>query len=134
MTDDQKLNTSGLKKIIKSDDFEDPLVFLEAVANGYDPRKTSKIYDLVNEINDFAGGAPNPQEWAEVVEHVNKYHQKENVKLSESINASKILAEYLHAKRKHIETVDGNASVAAHNDPLTAEEIEIFREVFNDEF
>ena len=112
----------------------DPLAFLSAITAGYDPRSVSKVYELVNEIDNFSDGSPSKSDWAEVVDHVNQYHKYKAVTVAESLNASKALAEYLHPKRKQVENIDKGKGNQAHNDPLSEDEILTFKEVFNDEF
>lgn len=116
------------------DKLGDPLDFLRAVTAGYDPRSVSKIYELVNEIDNFSDGSPSKSDWAEVVDHVNQYHKHKAVTVAESLTASKALAEYLHPKRKQVENIDKSNANQAYNDPLSEDEILTFKEVFNDEF
>lgn len=122
-----------LRERILTGELKDPLVFLEALVVGYDPRKTSGIYDLIMEIDSFSGGAPSKQDWAEVVDYANKFHKFQEVSLSDSFNASKTLAEYLHPKRKQIDISDTSSS-DPNKDPLTAEEVQLFREKFNEAY
>lgn len=128
-----KLTIDELREMIHNKEASDPLVFLECVMNGQDPRVHSKIYGLVNDIDGFCDGVPTKAEWQEVVELVNASYKYQPVKLSESSSAAKTLAEYLHAKRKNIELSE-TSNVSGSATPLTEEEIELFREKFNDQF
>lgn len=115
------------------DSKSDPLSFLESVMKGQDPRGLSSIYELVTAINDFT--ELSESDWEEIVAEVTDNLKHQPVSLSESLNAGKTLAEYQHAKRKHIELKDGGTiSLSAHNMPLSIEEIELFKEKFNGDF
>lgn len=128
------LNIEELRHLINEGKAKDPLVFLEAVMNGQDPRKLSGIYDLIMEIDSFTGGDIGKSEWNEILDHVTSRYKYHTVPLSESMSAAKTVAEYLHAKRKQIETVDTNNTANPNANPLTEDEIDLFKEKFNDEF
>lgn len=128
------LSIEDLRGLINKGEAKDPLVFLESIMNGQDPRKLSSIYDLICEIDDFSGGEITSADWSEIVDHVSSRYKYQSVSLEQSMSASKTIAEYLHAKRKQIDINDGQGESDASNDPLTAEEIELFKEKFNDEF
>ena len=129
----KQLTISQMRDLINSGEVKDPLVFLESIMNGQDPRKVSGIYKLILDINDFSDGDISREDWTEVVDYVISNFKYSTVSISESINAAKTLAEYLHPKRKQIEKVDG-ASGTSVAGKLTEEEIELFKEKFNDEF
>jgi hypothetical protein len=129
------LSIQDLRELIHEGEAKDPLVFLEAVMNGQDPRRLSSIYELVMEIDSFSDGDISKGDWYEIVDLVMNNFKYHTVTLSESITASKTLAEYLHAKRKQVEVNGGNSgSASAADNPLTDEEIELFKEKFNDDF
>lgn len=129
------LTVKDLRELIHEGEAKDPLVFLEAVMNGQDPRRLSSIYELIVEIDSFSDGDISKSDWYEVVDLVMNNFKYHTVTLSESIAASKTLAEYLHAKRKQVELNGGSSgTTSAHDDPLTEEEIELFKEKFNDDF
>ena len=128
------LTIEELRELINKGEAKDPLVFLEAVMNGQDPRRLSSIYDLVMEIDEFTGGDINKSDWNELLDHVMCRFKYQTVSLAESVGASKTIAEYLHAKRKQVETVDRNNESNPNAHPLEADEIELFKEKFNDEF
>ena len=102
------ITIEDLRDSINDGTSKDPLVFLESVMNGQDPRKLSSIYELVMEIDGFCNGDLSSGDWSEIVEHVDQYNKYKDVSLNESIVASKTLAEYLYAKRKQVEIKDGS--------------------------
>lgn len=129
------LTVEDLRGLINKGQAKDPLVFLESVMNGYDPRQISRLYKLVTDIHDFSDGDPDPSDWAEVIDIVLSDYKYRHVGLTESITAAKTVAEYLYAKRKQVDTSNsGSSSDNPANNPLTEEEIELFKERFNDEF
>jgi len=128
------LNIDQLRELIHKGEAKDPLVFLESVMGGQDPRKTSGIYKLIMEIDSFTGGDIAPTDWTEIVDYVLNHAKYHEVSLNESTQAAKTIAEYLHAKRKQIEKLDGMSSGNASSTPLSEEEIELFKERFNDDF
>ena len=129
------LTVDELRKLIRQGEAADPLVFLEAVMNGQDPRKASELCELVSEIDGFSEGDIARHDWAEVVSFVTSNLQYQPVTLAESMTAGKTLAEYLHPKRKQVDIsgLGAGAGVNAQS-PLTAEEVELFREKFNEQF
>jgi len=129
-----KISITDLRELIHKGEATDPLCFLESVMNGQDPRKQSSIYQLVMEIDDFTGGDITHADWSELVDHVITHNKFHSVSLTESVNASKTLAEYLFAKRKQIDITDNRDGAVIVNSPLSVEEIELFKETFNDEF
>lgn len=128
------LTIEQLRDLISTGESKDPLVFLECIMNGSDPRDTSDIYDLVMDIDGFTeDGVPSKEDWKQLVYHVENHFKYKIVSLSESTSAAKTLAEYLYAKRKQVDINDGS-SEEMKLPPLTEEEIDLFREKFNDEF
>jgi hypothetical protein len=131
----KSLSIMDLRDLINKGEAKDPLVFLESIMNGQDPRRLSSIYELVNEIDSFSNGELSKSDWSEIVAHVCDRFKYHTVPLGDSLAASKTLAEYLHAKRKQVEiTGNQDGSVNSSNNPLSEEEIELFKEKFNDEF
>ncbi len=129
------LTVEDLRDLINKGQAKDPLIFLEAVMNGQDPRNISRIYKLVMDIHDFSDGDVDPADWAEIVDLVLAEYKYRPVGIGESITAAKTMSEYLYAKRKQVDTNGGSGDGGSvHDNPLTAEEIELFKEVFNDEF
>ena len=131
----QPISIEQLRDLINKGEVNDPLVFLESIMNGQDPRKLSRIYELVCEIDDFKQDQVSNEDWNELYDLVFNNYKYYTVSLADSIGASKTLAEYLHAKRKQVEVrgAEGSSGDPANN-PLTEEEIILFRERFNDEF
>jgi len=129
------LTIDELRDLINKGEAKDPLVFLEAVMNGQDPRGLSRLYKLVTDIQEFNNGEPDPSDWAEVIDLVMSDFKFRGVILGESIAAAKTLSEYLYPKRKQVD-IGGSqgGSGDIQNNPLTEEEIELFKERFNDEF
>ena len=128
------LKIEELRELIHTGTAKDPLVFLESVMNGQDPRTFSGVYKLIMEINDFTNGNLEKADWDELVDYAINHAKYHSVSLSESTSAAKTIAEYLHAKRKQIEKYDGSAAGDGSAEPLSEEEIELFKEKFNDEF
>jgi len=128
------LSIEDLRDLINKGEVKDPLVFLESVMNGQDPRKLSSIYDLICEIDSFTNGDISKSDWSEIVDHVVAHYKYHTVNLKDSLSASKTLAEYLHSKRKQVEVIDGQNLTGHLNNPLTEEEIELFKEKFNEDF
>lgn len=129
------LTVDDLRQLISEGQAKDPLIFLEAVMNGQDPRQLSRLYRLVTDINDFCDGTPDPSDWAGVVDLVVSEMKFRPVGIGESITAAKTMAEYMYAKRKQVDTGGGSGDGGSvQNSPLTEEEIELFKERFNDEF
>ena len=134
MMSSNPISIDQLRDLINKGEAKDPLVFLESVMNGQDPRRLSDIYRLVLEIEDFRNGPPTESEWAEVVDLVISRFKYHSVSLGESSNAAKTLAEYMYAKRKSVEVNGAGGEGSASSAPLTEEEIELFKEKFNEEF
>lgn len=129
------LTVVELRDLIKKGEAKDPLIFLEAVMNGQDPRKLSSIYELIMEIDEFSGGEVCKEDWNEIVDHIMTRFKYSTVSMGDSMNASKTLAEYLHPKRKQVEITGSASGVGSVPDnPLSEEEIYLFREKFNDEY
>ena len=129
------LSIDDLRHLVHKGEAKDPLVFLESVMNGQDPRRLSSIYELILEIDSFTGGDIGSGEWGEIVDHVSNRYKYKPVSLGESTNAAKTLAEYLHAKRKQVE-IKGAGGIGGSivDTPLSEDEIELFKEKFNDDF
>lgn len=132
----EPLSIEELRELINEGKARDPLIFLEAVMNGQDPRKLSDVYDLVMDIEGFNEGDDIPRsDWNDLLDLVISRFKYSVVSLNESSSAARTLAEYLHPKRKHIEmSADITTQADANSDPLSEEEIELFKEKFNDEF
>lgn len=129
------LSIAELRDLIHQGKASDPLVFLESIMNGQDPREQSHIYKLACEIDEYCtDDGISREDWDEIFDHITTYHKYQKVSITESINAGKTLAEYLHAKRKQIDIGASNGDGSIVDSPLTEEEIVLFRERFNDEY
>lgn len=127
-------SVEALRELINKGEAQDPLIFLESVMNGQDPRRLSSIYELIVEIDSFSDGEISKADWCEIVDHVYQRYKYHTVSMSESMSAAKTIAEYMHAKRKQVETLGADSVSDPANHPLTADEIELFKEKFNEEF
>lgn len=130
----KSLSIEQLRDLINKGEANDPLVFLESIMSGQDPRRINKLFELVNEIHAFSDGEPTPADWLEVLDYINTHIKYQIVSMSESIGAAKTLSEYLHPKRKQIDIGESGNGGDGSAAPLTEEEIELFKEKFNDEF
>lgn len=125
-----------LRGFIEAGESPDPLLFLEAIMNGQDPRNISEVYDLVCEIDDWGNDEISYSDWCEVVECIRKNYKYHKVSISESHSAAVSLASYLHPKQKQVELSGGVSAghIKISDYPLLDEDIERFKEIFNDEF
>ena len=87
------LKIEELRELIRKGEAKDPLVFLESVINGYDPRKFSGIYKLIMEMEDFTGGEITPADWGELVDYAVTHAKYHSVTLNESTSAARTIAE-----------------------------------------
>ena len=115
--------------------------FLATVMSGKDPRPVeSPLYALVKRITfrEFTIGGdpfPTPDDWIAIVTEVlgSGLYEKAFVDIGLSTRAAEKLMEYLHAKMKSVE-VNATVDARIHITPLTDDELDGFRERFNDEF
>lgn len=129
----KSLNIEEFRELIHNGEASDPLIFLESVMNGQDPRRYSEIYQLALDIDDFSGGCPDPEEWGEMFDKIRTLCKYKPVSISESTAAAKTIAEYLHAKRKQVETKTSTGEQGKPAD-LTDDEIRAFLKIYEDEF
>ncbi len=129
----KSLNIEEFRELIHDGQASDPLIFLESVMNGQDPRRHSEVYQLALDIDDFSGGCPGPEDWAEIFELIRMLCKYKLVSLSESTTAAKTIAEYLHAKRKQVETKDLNGEQAQPS-PLLKKEIREVLKIYEENF
>lgn len=130
----KKLSIDDMRELIHLKEFTDPLIFLESIMTGQDPREHSELYNLACEIDEFSNGEPTPDDWCEIFERIKQVGKYKVVSLSESITASKTLAEYLHAKKKQIDISGNNGDTLTSASPLTLDEIEVFKGRFNADY
>ena len=128
---EDRVSIDELRGRIHDGECSDPIVLLESLVAGVDPRRTSELYDLIEEISDF--GFPDDSDWQSILNLVRGKFKYDSVSISESHSAAKTLAEYLHSKRKQID-INTNNSEEASVPELTELEIETFKQVWNDEF
>ena len=133
MAKKKPIDVEQYKELISKGKLVDPLIFLESLVNGTDLRNTSQVYDLVIEIDEMTDGEPTPDDWEEVVNMVRWNYKQEKVKIAVSQRAAEKLAEYIHPKVKPDEANNGTG-VATRLEPLTEDDIDIFKEKFNEEF
>lgn len=132
-TKNVKLSITELRERIESGEILDPIVFLESIMSGQDPRKLSNVYTLAEEIQDLTGGELEVSDWEEMLECIRETIKFEPVSLQESQTAAKIIAEYLHPKRKQVDVTGGSGDCKSSGiSPLTKEELITLRDTFND--
>jgi len=130
----QKLSIIELREKIHIGQANDPLVFLEAIMTGQDPRFTSDLFNIVESIQDFTDGEPTPDDWSDLYKYVTEHMKYQEVTIAQSVNAAKSLSEYLHPKRKQIDVIGTINQDSAKIESLTIEEVELFKEKWNDEY
>lgn len=123
-----------LRELIYKKQATDPLVFLESIVSGQDPRGLSQIYELTIEIEEMTGGEPSKSDWAELLDLIARKQKYSGVDLKQSQEAAKTLAEYLYPKRKQVEKSNKNDNQNTSSAPLTKSEILEFGEIFNANF
>lgn len=128
----EKASAEEYRELIDKGEFNDPLVFLDALISGRDPRQLSKIYELVTEIEEFSGGdPPSKEDWCEIVDLVKSVYKYKEVPLAASQKAASDAAQYLHPKRKQVEVLGDDTKFDLESNPLTEDEIKLFKEKFN---
>lgn len=122
-----------IDEVCEASGISEPLSFLASLMAGKDPRSTSRIWALVQVIEDENfGDVPTDEQWEEIVKLVEAEYEPEPVDLITSQKAANTLAEYRHPKRKSIELTSegGNMEVPE----LTEGEFDAFEAWFNDQF
>jgi len=123
------------KKAMNEGRLSNPLLFLESVSQGADTRRVSRVYKLVCEIEEFEGETISQSSWEELRKLIHEEFEFGIVSLSESITAAKTLAEYLYPKRKQVDISNNDSTTRSGSSiNLTEEEIELFKEKFNEYF
>lgn len=122
-----------LRELIYEGEASDPLIFLESVMNGQDPRRFSDVYKLALDIEEFSDGVPSPDEWFDLFEQIRLVCKYKTVTLSESTSAAKTVAEYLHAKRKSLD-INTGAEGQTQIEELRESEIKAFLTIYEQEF
>lgn len=122
-----------IDEVCEINGISEPLNFLASLMAGKDPRSTSKIWDLIQVIEDENfGDVPTDEQWEEVIQIVRSQYEPEPVDLLTSQKAANTLAEYRHSKRKSIELSTGNGNMEVPE--LTDGEFDMFEEWFNEQF
>lgn len=129
-----KLTIPQLREAIKKGESTDPLAFLEAVMHRQDPTCMSSIHNLANDINDLNDGPPNKKEWKQLLKLIDKYCRYRVSSSTEANNAARVLVEYMHPKRRSIETTNLNVNANLADNPLTKPEINKLLKEWNAEF
>lgn len=129
-----------VERVSKRQGSPSPGEFLATVMSGQDPRPMdSPLYELVRKIalREFTGGDPHPseEEWTTIQTMVldSDLYKASRVPIEQSLTAAQKLMEYLHAKMKAVE-VSGGLDVKVEVKPLTGDELDAFKERFDDEF
>lgn len=128
------ISIKELRERISTSECVDPLIFLESIVSGQDPRVVSQLFDLVEEIQEFTGGSPDKADWKQLYTFVNEEIKYRSPTISESLSAAKALSEYLHPKRKQVEITGNTAGGIGKVEPLTIEDIKLFRERWDEEY
>ena len=129
-----KLTIIELRAAIKRGESIDPIAFLEATMMRQDPTQLSKIYELVQDIQDMNDGPPSKGEWKELVKLIGRHCKYRISSVGESHSAARTLAEYMHPKKRSIETTNVNLNSDIAKSPLTDKEIDKLLRKWNDEF
>ena len=130
------LSIAELRDRINRNEMVDPLVTLEAITNGQDPRQISKLYDMVMDIEEMnrPDDDINRGDWDELMDFILKHGKHDTVQIKQTLLAAKTLAEYVHPKVKNSDIVGNDGVINSVSLPLTDDEVRTFKQVFNDEF
>lgn len=112
-----------------------PFEFLMQVASGTDPRNTSLIYNMVEQLENQNGEgvAPDDFDWMELVDVVREKYKGAKVSIGESQAATKLILEYTHSKKRQTD-LNGAVEGQGEIESLTAREIRLFTKKFNHEY
>jgi hypothetical protein len=130
----KNLTIDNFRDLIAEGDAKDPLIFLESLMSGFDPRQLSDLYELICEIDSFTDGNISKNDWDQIVNLVTSRYKFEPVDIQTSLTAGRTLAEYVHAKKKQVEVNGKNGDYSFTIGNLTEDEIVVFREKFNEEY
>ncbi len=133
-----KFDIDQFRELIESGEATDPLVFLETITSGQDPRTLSTLHTIIEEITEFDDtDLPTPDDWQRLIRLVRAKYRYQPVSLQESQNAANILMRHLHPSLKQVASHNTNVSIdntPTQPPPLSLEEIQLFRKVFDEEF
>ncbi len=128
-----------VSELCERTDVPEPGEFLASIMSGIDPRrKESSLVRIVREMNDELGDddpGPDRDSWDFLASYVlgSGLFETEPVSLEVSYAAAKELMNYLNAKLKAIE-LSGDVDVNVRVVPLTDEEIERFKRVWDSKY
>lgn len=121
-------------------DVPEPAEFLASVMSGTDPRRRdpllrSLVLSAVRENGGDRTTPPSPDDWSFIVDLVldSGLYDAEPVPLDVSYAAAKELLQYLESKLKAVE-VSGTLDANVHVVPLSDEEIQRFKEIWDSRF
>lgn len=125
-----------IEKRLQDRDMPMPHEFLADIMCGIDPRKEQgRLFELVKSMaaDENEDGLPSYEAWEALKQLVFEKYKSEKVYLTDSMNASKELMQYMYPKKKSVE-VSGDLAHLVKVVPLTKEEIDTFEKRFLDEF
>jgi len=131
---EKNISIAQLRNLIKTGKLSDPILFLEALQAGQDPRKRSEVREYVVAMDNENGGKLSDEQWEELFYRVSIECAYAPVKLDQSFAAAKILSEYLHPKLKQVDINNGEGGKGSGLTPLSVDEILLFKDWFNSEF
>lgn len=131
-----KISIAEMRDRINKNELVDPLITLESIMNGQDPRRVSELYKRVMDIEEMnhPDSDINRGDWETLVDFVINHAKYELVAIKQTLAAAKILAEYVHPKLKNTDEKGGSAVLSEISKDLTADEVRLFKEVYNEEF
>lgn len=118
----------------------DPLVFLESLMAGQDPRTLATLHHLVEEITEFDDGTdlPTIDEWETLTRLIRTKYRYHPVSLQESQQAATTLMRHLHPTLKQVHAnntnIDMTSAEPAAPPPLNEAEVRLFLRAFGEEF
>lgn len=94
----------------------------------------SRLYEIISNIP--AGREPTPEEWNEIRLTVmeDPAYRPASVDLQTQVKAMEKLLEYMHPKKKHVESTANVNATIRNLAPLTEDEIKLFEEKFHKDY
>ena len=122
-----------LKEVSEEFNFIDPVTLLQGLANGVDLRGHSKAYLWVLDHEAQNGDEiPGVWEWEDLAELIKSEFRFLPIDKGTSLQASKVLIEYMHNKKKAVEVTDKTSSGEVTE--LTRNEIKRVQKIFKNEY
>ena len=116
--------------LCKTADVPDPVEFLVQLMSGSDPRYNSRIFDMIEEIEDeFGEDPPDESTWQELKSYIKDKYRHAPILLAESHSAARQIMEYTHAKKRQID-IDAKLDADIRVSDLTNREIKRFNRRF----